>query len=149
MNDPLPSGMFQWTRWSRSRSSWNSLTVFSRLSSRDETESMEVSKDFREFFKGKRPWKYGLDSIWCQFHQHFICIFFIQKCFSKFFSSLQFGFLIFWQKNIGKKATRKMLVKLTTGLNFVNTATESKSMTIFCTLFPWQFDIFTLISPVL
>jgi hypothetical protein len=30
------------------------------------------------------------------------------------FLLLQFGFLIFWQKVIGEKAARKMLVKLTT-----------------------------------
>jgi len=28
-------------------------------------------------------------------------------------------FVLFWQKNIGKKAARKMLVKMT-GLNFIN-----------------------------
>jgi hypothetical protein len=28
---------------------------------------------------------------------------------------LQFGFVIFWQKDFGAKATHKMLVKLTSG----------------------------------
>ncbi len=32
------------------------------------------------------------------------------------FSLLQFGFVIFWRKNIGAKAARKMLMKLTTAL---------------------------------
>jgi len=31
------------------------------------------------------------------------------------FLYLQFGFVIFWPKNIGAKATPKMLIKLTTG----------------------------------
>jgi hypothetical protein len=33
--------------------------------------------------------------------------------FFKAFLYLQFGFVIFWQKNIGAKAARKTLVKLT------------------------------------
>jgi hypothetical protein len=31
---------------------------------------------------------------------------------------LQFGFVIFWQKDFGAKAAHKMLVKLTPGVNF-------------------------------
>jgi hypothetical protein len=30
---------------------------------------------------------------------------------------LQFGFVIFWQKDFGAKAAHKMLVKLTPGIN--------------------------------
>jgi len=37
------------------------------------------------------------------------------KVFCAAFLYLQFGFVIFWHKNIGAKAARKMLVKLTTG----------------------------------
>jgi len=33
---------------------------------------------------------------------------------------LQFCFVIFWQKNIGAKGASKMLMKLTTGVNFTN-----------------------------
>jgi len=33
------------------------------------------------------------------------------------FLLLQLGFVIFWQKNIGKKAAHKMLMKLNTGHN--------------------------------
>jgi len=36
------------------------------------------------------------------------------------FHSLQFGFEIFWQKNIGAKAAHKMFMKLTIGVNFIN-----------------------------
>ncbi len=36
------------------------------------------------------------------------------------FVCLQFGFLIFWQKDFGAKAAHKMLVKLTPGVNFTN-----------------------------
>jgi hypothetical protein len=32
----------------------------------------------------------------------------------------QFGFVIFWQKDLGAKAAHKMLVKLTTDVNFTN-----------------------------
>ncbi len=50
----------------------------------------------------------------CQFHQHFTQKFFVQKCFMQFFE-LQFGFVIFWQKNIRAKSACKMLMKSTTG----------------------------------
>jgi len=36
------------------------------------------------------------------------------------FLKLQFGFVIFWQKNIGAKAACKMLMTLTKKLNFVH-----------------------------
>jgi hypothetical protein len=36
------------------------------------------------------------------------------------FLLLQFGFVIFQHKNIGAKAGRKMLMKLTPGVNFIN-----------------------------
>jgi hypothetical protein len=32
---------------------------------------------------------------------------------------LQFGFVIFWQKEFGAKAAHKMLVKLTPGVNII------------------------------
>jgi hypothetical protein len=34
---------------------------------------------------------------------------------------LQFGFVIFWRKEFGAKAAHKMLVKLTPGINAINT----------------------------
>jgi hypothetical protein len=37
------------------------------------------------------------------------------KAFCATFMCLQFGFVIFWQKNFGTKADDKMLVKLTPG----------------------------------
>ncbi len=37
--------------------------------------------------------------------------------FDSFFLKLLFGFGIFWQKNIVKKAACKMLMKWTTGIN--------------------------------
>jgi hypothetical protein len=39
--------------------------------------------------------------------------FFVQRFFCAAFMCLQFGFVIFWQKNFGAKAARKMWVKLT------------------------------------
>jgi len=41
-----------------------------------------------------------------------------------------FLLLTIWQTNIGSKAARKMLVKLTTGVNFINIFTR-----IFCQYF--------------
>jgi hypothetical protein len=37
------------------------------------------------------------------------------KVFCATFMCLQFGFVIFWQKDFGAKAAHKMLVKLTPG----------------------------------
>jgi hypothetical protein len=39
----------------------------------------------------------------------------LQKFFCAAFMCLQFGFVIFWQKDFGAKAAHKMLVKLTPG----------------------------------
>ena len=39
---------------------------------------------------------------------------FCTKVFCAAFMCLQFGFVIFWQKEIGAKTAHKMLVKLTT-----------------------------------
>jgi len=56
----------------------------------------------------------GNNNIRCQFHQQFMSSFFCMKFFCVAFMSLQFEFIIFWCKEIGTKAARKMLVKLTT-----------------------------------
>jgi len=42
---------------------------------------------------------------------------FLTKVIFQAFLFLQFGFVICWQNNICAKAARKMLVKLTTGVN--------------------------------
>jgi len=63
-----------------------------------------------------------------KFHQHFTQAFFVPKCFAQLFFLVTFwlcnfllkeyrrksGFVIFWRKNFGAKAARKMLMKLTT-----------------------------------
>jgi len=36
------------------------------------------------------------------------------------FLQLSFGFIIFWHKNIGTKGARKILMKLTPAVNFIN-----------------------------
>jgi hypothetical protein len=41
---------------------------------------------------------------------------FRMKVFCAAFMCLQFGFVIFWQKDFGAKAAHKMLVKLTPGV---------------------------------
>jgi hypothetical protein len=43
---------------------------------------------------------------------------FLYESFCAAFMCLQFGFVIFWQKDFGKKTAHKMLVKLTPGINF-------------------------------
>ncbi len=43
-----------------------------------------------------------------------------------------FGFVIFWRQNIGKKAARKMLVKLTTVVNFINILQVAFAQIFFC-----------------
>jgi hypothetical protein len=45
---------------------------------------------------------------------------FCAKLLCAAFLQLQFGFVTFWQNNIGVKAAHKMLVKLTKGVNFLN-----------------------------
>jgi len=40
--------------------------------------------------------------------------------FCRAFLWFLFGFLIFWQNEIGEKAAGKLFVKLTTGVNFIN-----------------------------
>jgi hypothetical protein len=41
------------------------------------------------------------------------------KVFCAAFKCLQFGFIIFWQKDFGAKAAHKMLVKLAPGANVI------------------------------
>ncbi len=58
----------------------------------------------------------GQVSISPAFYKQIFCT----KVFAAAFLYLQFGFVIFWQKNIGTKDASKMLVKLTTDVNFTN-----------------------------
>jgi hypothetical protein len=61
---------------------------------------------------------YEIDQ-WCQFHQYFYNELFLTEVFCADFMCLQFGFVIFWQKDFGAKAAHKMLVKDTwSPLNF-------------------------------
>jgi hypothetical protein len=46
------------------------------------------------------------------FYEQLFCM----KVFCAAFMCLQFGFVIFWQKDFGAKAAHKLLVKLTPGL---------------------------------
>jgi hypothetical protein len=52
--------------------------------------------------------------------QTFFVQLFVQKCSEQLYSPLKVCICIFWQKDIGKKAAHKMLVKLTKGINFTN-----------------------------
>ena len=62
----------------------------------------------------------------CQFHQHFTCKqLFWKEVFCEVFLYLLFVFVLFWQKYTGKKDAHNMLVKLTTGVNFINMLTSS------------------------
>jgi len=67
----------------------------------------------------------------CQFHQHYTRNF----LYKSVLCSLQFCFVIFWQKNIGVTATCKMLMKLSTGANFTNFLQAAYCTKVFCTAF--------------
>jgi len=49
-----------------------------------------------------------------EFHQHFMCALFRQKCFAQL-SLVAFQLCNFWRQNIGEKFAHKMLMKLTPG----------------------------------
>jgi len=53
---------------------------------------------------------------------------FLTKCFFEAFLYFQFGFIIFWHKNIGKKFVCKMSVKLITGVAPSTSRTPSSSL---------------------
>jgi hypothetical protein len=55
----------------------------------------------------------------CQFHQHFTRTFLYESIFSKLFSKTV-CVCVFWQKNIGEKSACKLLVNLSSALNFTN-----------------------------
>jgi hypothetical protein len=63
-------------------------------------------------------------NIWYQFYQHFTCAYFIRKCFAQLFL-VTFQLCNFWRQNIGVKCRRKKLMKLTSGLNFINILLEA------------------------
>jgi hypothetical protein len=48
------------------------------------------------------------------FYEHLFCM----KVFCAAFMCLKFGFVMFWQKDLGTKVAHKMLVKLTSGASF-------------------------------
>jgi hypothetical protein len=55
-----------------------------------------------------------------QFHQCFTNMFFVRKSFWQLFSSYVFGFVIFGAKILYEKGARKVLMKLTPGVDFTN-----------------------------
>jgi len=57
--------------------------------------------------------------IRCQFHQHFTGVFFIPKCFAQIFPSCS-GFGESTKALSYQKRVHKMLMELTTGVNFTN-----------------------------
>ncbi len=65
---------------------------------------------FGEF--ANQPWRRNQVWLLPTFHE----LLFHMKVLCKAFLYLQFGFVIFWQKNIGAKAAHKMLVKFTTAV---------------------------------
>jgi len=57
-----------------------------------------------------------IKSYWCQFDQHFMKAFFVQKSFRQLFSSY-----VLAKKALSyEKSARKMLMKLTPGVDFIN-----------------------------
>jgi len=67
-------------------------------------------------------------SISSTFYAQFFCT----KVFCPAFIYLWFGFVIFWIKNIGPKAARKMLMKLTTGEQKSNYIFSFRTFQLFC-----------------
>jgi hypothetical protein len=65
-----------------------------------------------------------------QFHQYFMSSSFIWKFFCAAFMILQFGFVIFWQKDFGTKAAHKMLVKLTPRHPSVNSPKNKRKLAL-------------------
>jgi len=65
---------------------------------------------------------YGKADVQVSISSTFFTEFFCTKVFYATNLSLKFGFVIFWQKNIGSKAARKMLMKLTTCHPLLSTA---------------------------
>jgi len=51
------------------------------------------------------------------------------------FHYLYFGSVIFWQKNIGAKAARKMLMTVTMAVNFTNILPTLVRTKVFCAAF--------------
>jgi len=75
-----------------------------------------LSDKYKLLLFTERPFLSSLLPTRCQLHQHFTCPFFIVQLLSNYSLALQF----FWWKKIGPKAAREMLMKLTTGVNFIN-----------------------------
>jgi len=66
----------------------------------------------------------------CQFHQHFTCKFFEQKCLAQF-SLVMFQLCNCWCQNIGTKCSCKMLMKSTPGTTkFLGTSTSLPSISL-------------------
>jgi len=75
----------------------------------DGSEPEEIQTKQIDLLEEKRAQRGKSIECWSQFHQLFICTFFIQKCFS----IVIFCLCNFFRKNIGAKGTSKMLMKLT------------------------------------
>ena len=88
-----------------------SIAFFNRLRIQQERKK----KDWWLFFGFKSLTRHTPDygSISPTFYAQLFCT----KVFSAAFLYLQFGFVFVWRKNIGAKAARKMLVKLTPAVN--------------------------------
>jgi len=71
------------------------------------------------FVQKRRSKNVGEIDTWCQFYQDCMNSF-CAKVFGTALRCLQFGFVIFWEKDVGAKAACKMLVKLTPVVNFIN-----------------------------
>jgi hypothetical protein len=56
----------------------------------------------------------------CQFRQHFISSFLYGSVLNSFFYSYSLALYFLGQKDTGAKAVLKILLKLTTGVNFIN-----------------------------
>jgi len=100
-------------------------------------------KPFKSFYSRVFNYNTATHCNWCGCRNHWIgkqvsisqtfyWHLFHTKVFCSACLSLQHGFVTFWQKDIGAKAVHKILMKLTTGVNFTNILWAIFSMIYFC-----------------
>ncbi len=85
---------------------WNTSLFFQQNSKCSSASSIFVRGNWYEFSTQRSTFR-------CQFHQHLMRGVFVRKFWTKLFFYLDSRFILFWRKNIGAKAARNMLVKLT------------------------------------
>jgi len=94
------------------------------------TNNLTVFLRFQDLHVKKMLVKCGEIYYRCQFHQHFMLVFFVRKCIVQLFSSYSLAF-IFWRKRFGTKSSFTMLMKFTPGGQFHQYFTCSQTVSLF------------------